>query len=165
MNELTLKEAVQLADQHAKKMDVNYQLLYVTSVDEEPNEETMHSGDEGKRRLWNLIFGVPHSNKGLTVRVENGKVLRSHQVQETVQSEMVFRQQDIQWDSPAILKIAKTKYDLKPSQGFGKGYHFKVVKDQGVLFFGVSGWDSSGKAKTIYFNSENGEYLGMEISN
>lgn len=160
VTQLTLKEAVEKGTQHARKINPNFQLVYVTSVESNDGME-----QEGRCRSWNLIFGIPDSYQGLTVKVENGEVVRSHQVQEKILPDVVFQPQEIRWDSPDLLKRAQEEYNLRPSQGFGKGYHFKVTKDQGYLFIGVSGWDKSGRAQTIYFNSENGKYLGMEIAN
>src|SRR5690625_3404640 len=67
---LTLNEAIHLAYSEALTWHQKAKLMNATSVD---NDEEI-SGIDGKRRYWNVIFGLTDSREMLLVNIKNGEV-------------------------------------------------------------------------------------------
>jgi len=60
--ELSIKQAIELAYPSALKWDENVQLLHAVNIDLEDKVEKS-IGSNGKRKYWKIAFGVPDTNK------------------------------------------------------------------------------------------------------
>ncbi|WP_445480291.1 hypothetical protein ACULLL_08980 [Lysinibacillus irui] len=72
MKELSLIQAVELAFLPALKGNGNAQLLQVINIDLDKPGKSI--GSNGKRKHWNISFGVPDTNKLFLVTIHNGKI-------------------------------------------------------------------------------------------
>lgn len=59
--ELSLKQAIELAYPSALKWNKNAQLLDAINIDLDKPGKSI--GSNGKRKHWNISFGVPDTNK------------------------------------------------------------------------------------------------------
>ena len=69
--ELSIKQAIELAYPSALKWDENVQLLTAMNIDLEDKVEKS-IGSNGKRKYWNIAFGVPDTNKYFLVTIHKG---------------------------------------------------------------------------------------------
>jgi len=71
--QLSIKQAIELASPSALKWDENAQLLNAINIDlEDKSEQAI--GSKGKRKNWNIAFGVPDTNKYFLVTIHKGKI-------------------------------------------------------------------------------------------
>lgn len=120
--ELTLKESIELGLDTAKKWNENATLYKLTSVDEKLGGSR---GDTGKRYTWSLFFKVPGTDKNLNVGILKGKIVVEDEIIES-NHEIPIELDDIQLDSPELLKIVKNKYALQKGEDWATGYHFTL---------------------------------------
>ena len=71
--ELSIKQAIELAYPSALKWNKNAQLLQAINIDLEDKAETS-IGSDGKRKYWNISFGVPDTNKYFLVTIHKGEI-------------------------------------------------------------------------------------------
>lgn len=71
--ELSIKQAVELAYPSALEWDENVQLLQAINIDLEDKAEKQ-IGSNGKRKYWNISFGVPDTNKYFLVTIYKGEI-------------------------------------------------------------------------------------------
>lgn len=165
-NELTLMQAVKVAYPTALRWNRRAKLFFITSKDnsfKDPNR--FQSGRDGKRKYWNIQFGVPDSNKLFLVTVHNGKVdetanLTDKEGPKQPKIDFVLRLSDIRYDSPELLKQAKKIVSIYPGREFANGYHFGLFKDtqSGDVVISVIGWDKGRKKmKHVFFNGATGK--------
>jgi hypothetical protein len=69
--ELSIKQAIELAYLPALKWNKNAQLLNAINIDLDKSGKSI--GSNGKRKHWNIAFGVPDTNKFFLVTIHNGK--------------------------------------------------------------------------------------------
>ena len=120
--ELTLKESIELGLDTAKKWNENAVLYRLTSVDEKLGGSR---GETGKRYTWSLFFKVPGTDKNLNVGILKGEIIVEDEIIES-NYEIPIELDDIQLDSPELLKIVKNKYDLRKGEDWATGYHFTL---------------------------------------
>jgi len=106
--ELSLKHAINLGINRAKKWNDNASLINVNSVD-----ETMGGsrGETGKRYNWFLNFIVPGTEDYLLLGISRGKITVFEQLKQSGQDQTIVYS-DIKFDSSDLVRIAKDKYGL-----------------------------------------------------
>lgn len=165
--ELSLKQAIVLAFPVATRWNKEAKLLRCNSVDGDKNI----SGLNGKRKYWNLIFGVPETNKEFIVQVSEGKIDLQKDITRNGPSKSMqdfIGLTDIKYDSPQLLKKAKDFTDLYPGTEWAKGYNFEITKatdsEKNIVVVIVYGWEKNyGKMKVVPFNATTGEYIHMQV--
>ena len=70
--ELSIKQAVELALPQALKWNTEAQLLHAVNIDLDKPAKSI--GSSGKRKYWNIAFGVPDTNKFFLVTIYEGKI-------------------------------------------------------------------------------------------
>ncbi|MEH7502287.1 hypothetical protein V7152_09720 [Neobacillus drentensis] len=70
--ELSLKQAIDLAYPSALKWNKKAQLLQAINIDLDKPGKSIGSDD--KRKNWNVQFGVPDTNKLFLVTIHKGKI-------------------------------------------------------------------------------------------
>ncbi|WP_419960411.1 hypothetical protein [Psychrobacillus sp. BM2] len=134
--ELTLKETVVLGINTAKKWNENAKLTKLTSNDEKRGGTR---GDTGRRYDWNLFFIVPGTDKQLLVGISKG-VIDLEQELIGPKDAIAIELDDLKFDSPELLKIAKNRYNLRKGEDWATGYHFTldIIGDKPtVTVFGI----------------------------
>lgn len=162
--ELSIMQAIELAFPYASKWNNNAQIFLAINIDlDEPGESI---GSNGKRKYWNVIFGVPSTNKSFLVTIHNGKMNQTVDLTRegtTPISEKEFIQmKDIQYDSPELLKKALEIGNVYPGKDWAKGYNFMLVKDteRNIPLLLVIGWNNDESTMTAAgFNATTGEYI------
>ncbi|MFJ7920525.1 hypothetical protein ACIQ6U_12270 [Lysinibacillus fusiformis] len=162
--ELSIKQAIELAYPSAVKWNGNAQLLSAINIDlDKPGKGI---GANGKRKNWNISFGVPDTNKYFLVTIHDGvidglKDLTTEGTSPYLKKEFVGFD-DIKYDSPDLLKKALKMGSIYPGKGWAKGYNFMLRKDTGtnIPLMLVIGWNSNQtEMKAAGFNVTTGEYI------
>ena len=76
--------------------------------------------------------------------------------------EALIRFEDINYDSPQLLKKALELENVHPGKDWAKGYNFMMIKDPEtkITLILVIGWDADQKKMVaVYFNATNGEHI------
>ncbi|WP_255258196.1 hypothetical protein [Bacillus sp. AFS018417] len=106
--ELSIKQAIELAYPSALEWNKNAQLLQGVNIDKDKPGKSI--GSNGKRKYWNIDFGVPDTNKVFLVTIYEGKIVQAKDVTGKGDSpypkEGFMRLEDINYDSPQLLKKA-----------------------------------------------------------
>lgn len=162
--ELSLKQAIELAHLSALKWDKNAQLLQAVNIDLDKAEKSI--GENGKRKYWNIDFGVPETNKIFLVTIHEGKISQANDVTGKGDSpypkEAFIKMEDINYDSSQLLKKALKSGDIHPGKDWAKGYNFMLRKDTetNIPIMLVIGWNiDQTKMKAAGFNVTTGEYI------
>lgn len=160
-SQLSLKEAVNLGWRHAAAWDPEAVLISASSVDDEYEEEG--KGNNGRRRFWNLIFAVPEKDRSLILTIRDGQV-QLKETKDVYQAAEGVQVHEIIVDSPQLVKRARDKYHLLPGVTWAEGYHFVLFKSENVLFAAVVGLNEKEQYTKIFFDPQDGSYLGMSIT-
>lgn len=162
--ELSIKQAIELAYPSALKWNENAQLLVAINIDiDKPGKGI---GANGKRKNWNISFGVPDTNKYFLVTIHDGKIdglndLTTEGTSPYPKKEFVGAA-DIKYDSPELLKKALEMGSIYPGKDWAKGYNFMLRKDTvtNISLMLVIGWNSNQtEMKAVGFNVTTGEYI------
>jgi hypothetical protein len=162
--ELSIKQAIELAYPSALEWNKNAQLLQAVNIDKDKLGKSI--GSNGKRKYWNIDFVVADTNKIFLVTIYEGKIVGAKDVTGEGESpypkEGCIRLEDINYDSPQLLKKALELGDIHPGKDWAKGFNFMIRKDpetQNTLIL-VIGWNSDQtKMKAAGFNASTGEYI------
>ncbi len=163
--ELSIKQAIELAYPSAMKWDENVQLLNAINIDLEDKTEKF-IGYNGKRKYWNISFGVPDTNKYFLVTIYKGKIEATNNL--TNQGDSPYPKQefitlnDITFDSPQLLKKALKLDSVNPGTDWAKGYNFMIQKDPktNITLLFVIGWNrDQTEMRSAAFNASTGEYV------
>ena len=154
--ELSLKQAINLGIDRAKKWNDKAALINVNSVD-----ETMGGsrGETGKRYNWFLNFMVPGTEYYLLLGISKGKNTVFKQLKQSGQDQTIAYS-DIKFDSSDLVRIAKDKYGLNPGKDWATGYHFILRSVEGTPAITVVGIDKDKLFTSITFNAINGKVTG-----
>ncbi|MFJ8067149.1 WD40/YVTN/BNR-like repeat-containing protein [Psychrobacillus sp. NPDC096426] len=152
--EITLKEAIKLGLDRAKKWNENAYLTFFTSVDEDMGGTR---GETGKRYNWNLSFEAPGIEEQLFIFISRGEVSITHVGKGPSFGEIIL--EDIKFDSSDLVKIAKEKYDLQKGVDWATGYHFTIDGEKGKPTIAVLGNDKDSLFARITFDAKNGEIV------
>lgn len=156
--ELTLRQAIKLAETEALKWNPNAKISFVGSVDN-PEESGKIDGNNGKRRFWNFDFMDSKSKKHMGLTIHDGKIINKRY---TTEDAIVFNVPNTSFDSPVALKIAKSQFNLKPGKGWAGGYHFEIDRLGGENVLTVVGRDSNGNFARVYFDISTGKVVSAE---
>ena len=162
--ELSIKKAIELAYPSAVKWNENAQLLDAINIDLDKSGKGI--GANGKRKNWNISFGVPDTNKYFLVTIHDGKIdglndLTTEGTTPYPKKEFVAFE-DIKYDSPDLLKKALEMGSIYPGKDWAKGYNFFLKKDteKNISLLLVIGWNSNQTEMTsVGFNVTTGEYI------
>jgi hypothetical protein len=162
--ELSIKQAIKLAYPSALKWNKNAQLLQAINIDLDKRGKSI--GSNGKRKYWNIDFGVPDTNKFFLVTIHNGKIDQTNDLTgkgDSPHPKNEFIQlKDIKYDSPELLKKALEMGNIYPGKDWAKGYNFMLRKDteRNIILILVIGWNSDQtKMKATGFNASTGQYV------
>lgn len=160
---ITLVDAFQIGLTESRKWDAQANLISITSVGDTSSTPPSTLGIDGKREVWNLLFGNGQRNQILIINIKKGKIAIMRTVQGDIQDFEIIPQSDLILDSPNMVQIA-IENDVKPGEGWAKGYHFNVIKDHQALFFGVIGQNKYGMMTKLYMD-KTGKVMGSETKN
>jgi hypothetical protein len=160
--ELSIKQALKLAYPSALKWNKNAQLHDAINIDLDKPGKLI--GSNGKRKYWNVQFGVPDTNKVFLVTIHNGKIDQTNDISGgSPQPKKEFMElSEINYDSPDFLKRALKMGSIYPGNDWAKGYNFWLRKDpeRNINLLLVIGWNSDQtKMKATGFNVSTGEYV------
>ncbi|WP_172373774.1 hypothetical protein [Sporosarcina jiandibaonis] len=166
--ELSIIQAIELAYSPALKWNKDAQLLDAINIDLDKPGKSI--GSNGKRKHWNIAFGVPDTNKFFLVTIHNGKIDMINDLTnkgDTPYPKKEFIQmKDIKYDSPELLRRALKMGGIYPGKDWAKGYNFMLKKDteRNINLILVIGWNSDQtKMKSVGFNITTGEYIPPQI--
>ncbi|MEB2281245.1 hypothetical protein LAV73_14760 [Lysinibacillus xylanilyticus] len=162
--ELSIKQAIEIAYPPALKWNKDVQLLQAINIDlDKPGKSIRHNG---KRKYWNISFGVPDTNKYFLVTIHEGKIDHTSDLtgegSSPYSKKEFIQMKDIQYDSPELLKKALKMGSIYPGKVWAKGYNFMLRKDtkRNINLLLVIGWNSDQtKMKAAGFNASTGEYI------
>ncbi|SDM58937.1 hypothetical protein SAMN05518871_101611 [Psychrobacillus sp. OK028] len=163
--ELSIKQAIKLAYPAALEWDKNAQLLDAVNIDLEDKAEKS-IGSNGKRKYWNIMFGVPDTHKNFLVIIYKGEIERK--IDLTVDGTSPYPKkdfialEDIKYDSPELLKKALKMGNVYPDKDWAKGYNFMLIKnpETNITMMLVVGWNSDGtEMQATGFNASTGEVI------
>jgi hypothetical protein len=160
---VTLLQAYQIGLEEARKWDSQANLTLITSVGDTGSTPPSTLGNDGRREVWNLLFGNGQKNETMIINIKNGKIAIKRIVKDNIQNFEIIPQSELILDSTNMVKIA-IKYDVRPGEGWAKGYHFIVSKDHRALFFGVVGQNKYGNITRLYMD-KTGKILGSVTKN
>lgn len=162
--ELTIKQAIELANRSALKWNKNAQLLQAINIDIDKPGKLI--GSNGKRKHWNISFGVPDTNKYFLVTIHYGKIDQTSDVTGDGSSpypkKEFIQTNDMKFDSPELLQKALKMGSIYPGKDWAKGYNFMLIKDteRNVPLLLVIGWNrDQTKMEAAGFNASTGEYI------
>ena len=162
--ELSIKQAIELAYPFALKWNKNAQLLQAINIDLDKPGKSI--GSNGKRKYWNIDFGVPETNKIFLVTIHEGKIDQAQDLTRQGDSpypkKEFMRLEDINYDSPELLKKALKMGCIYPGKDWAKGYNFMLRKDTetNIPLMLVIGWNSDQtEMKNAGFNVSTGEHI------
>ncbi|TCP21883.1 hypothetical protein EV207_13925 [Scopulibacillus darangshiensis] len=162
---LSIRQAIELAYHSALKWNKNAQLLDAINIDLDKKSGKIIGGN-GKRKHWNISFGVPDTNKFFLVTIHNGKIDKINDLTNKGDSpypkKEFIQMKDIKYDSPELLKKALKMGNIYPGKDWAKGYNFMLRKEteRNISLILVIGWNSDQtKMKAVGFNVTTGEYI------
>lgn len=163
--DLSILEAIKLAYPSALEWDKNAQLLTAVNIDlEEKTEKSI--GSNGKRKYWNIAFGVPDTNKYYLVTIHKGKIDQLNDLTRSDSTPYPKKEfvmlEDINYDSPQLLKKALKLGVINPGENWAKGYNFMIRKDPdtAISLMLVIGWNKDlDNMVAVYFDTSNGKKL------
>ncbi|EOQ12370.1 hypothetical protein [Bacillus pseudomycoides] len=144
--ELSIIQAIELAYPSALKWNKNAQLLQGVNIDRDKPGKSI--GSNGKRKYWNIDFGVPDTNKIFLVTIYEGKIIEEKDLTGKDDSpypkKEFIQMKDIKYDSPGLLKKALKMGSIYPGKDWAKGYNFIIRKDteRNINLILVIGWNS-----------------------
>lgn len=156
---LTLKEALEIAHEEALKWNKKAMLYSGTSVD----KDKMPTGMDGRRKHWNIEFGIPEKKDYYLVTIRDGivqdKVHLPNELDAMSKDHFISSVAEFKYDTPELLKKAQKFTKIYPGDTFAKGYNFGFTKDPQKDFPHVLiiGWNQA-KKNMIYsiFNATSG---------
>ncbi|KMY33154.1 hypothetical protein ACZ11_13915 [Lysinibacillus xylanilyticus] len=150
--ELSIKQAIEIAYPPALKWNKDVQLLQAINIDlDKPGKSIGHNGKTNKYFLVTIHEGKIDHTSDLT-----GESSSPYPKKEFIQMK------DIQYDSPELLKKALKMGSIYPGKDWAKGYNFMLRKDteRNINLLLVIGWNSDQtKMKAAGFNASTGEYI------
>ncbi|MFJ5788994.1 WD40/YVTN/BNR-like repeat-containing protein [Lysinibacillus sp. NPDC093197] len=127
----------------------------VTSVDEDMGGTR---GATGKRYNWTMSFGSSSTEQQLFVGISKGKIYGVHEGRGPSFGDLTL--DEIKFDSPYLVKLAKEKFDLQKGVDWATGYHFTIDSENGKPTITVLGNDKNKLFTHIKFDVKNGEIVG-----
>jgi hypothetical protein len=132
---ITLVDAFQIGLTEARKWNVQANLISITSVGDTGSTPPSTLGNDGKREVWNLLFGNGQRNEILIINIKKGKISIIRTVQENIQDFEIIPQSDLILDSTNMVQIA-IKHDVKPGKDGLKDIITTLLKTIKPCFLG-----------------------------
>jgi len=128
------------------------------------DKDNTPTGMDGKRKHWNIEFGIPGKTDFYLVTIRDGKVNEKVHVPTGLEvmpkSYFIARVEEFKYDTPELLKKGQKITKIYPGDTFAKGYNFSFTKalQKNIPIVMVIGWDKD-KENMIYlaFNAVTGE--------
>ena len=162
--ELSIKRAIEKAYPLAMIWNKNAAILQAINIDSDKPVEGL--GANGKRKNWNIIFGVPDTNYVFLITIQNGKINGLNDLTRKGTSphspNEFIKLDEIKYDSPELLQKALEMGDINPGKNWAKGYNFLLRKDteKDIPLLLVIGWNNDQtKMTSVDFNVKTGEYI------
>lgn len=154
---ITARQAYTVGLKAARDWNPGAQLRMLTSADIQSDLNTIY-GENGTRKYWNMVFGIPESSQSLSISIVNGKIFREQRV---VSMAPLIQMPDSQFDSPLAVRVAQQHYDLQPGRYFAVGYHFTINPSTTGhnAIMTVYGLDKNGYFSQVMFNMGNGKVV------
>jgi hypothetical protein len=170
-NALTMKEAISKGYEYVNELSTDANLTMIMSADAK-EKQTIHSGELGKRRIWNLEFNdtTKTGNDGTTtcyvIKITDNKVTDCKSTKATNNTKIENLTSTLILDSTDAVKIAKNQKLLNPGKDWATGYHFKMVyfpldekhKDQ-RLIIEVVGLSPNGNFAQVDIDGKSGNIV------
>lgn len=124
-NEITLKKALEISKGEASKWSDDAQLVFITSTDAN-DEPTENSGNNGKRKSWNIVFSSNNKKKQYNIIISNKEIIYNEEIDMPVYDYIDL--QKITLDSSDLVEIAK-KNNISANNSdsnWAIGYHFAL---------------------------------------
>ncbi|MDY0410408.1 hypothetical protein ACFFIS_16505 [Virgibacillus soli] len=157
---LTLKEAIEIAQREALRWNKDAMLFFGLSVDRDESP----TGMDGRRKHWNIQFGIPGKTDLYLVTIRDAKVWKTTHLPNELESmpEKYFIPsfEVFKYDSPELLNKGLKITNIYPGDIFAKGYHFGFTKstEKNMPLVMIIGWDKSRKSMIyLLFNAITGE--------
>lgn len=156
---LTLKEAMEVGLEEAAELNEKAMLYIGISVDRDPSAQGM----DGRRKHWNLQFGLPYQTDWYLVTIRDGEVDETVHLPKELEkmSERYFiSKETFTYDTPVLLIKGQIMAEIYPGDTFAKGYNFAFTKDpqKDLPLVMVIGWDQTlSRMIYLYFNAETGD--------
>lgn len=137
--------------------------LYVGISVDKDEEQT---GMDGRRKHWNIQFGIPGKTDWYLVSIQDGKVWKTKHLPNELDSMpenfFINNVEEFKYDTPELLEEGQKVTKIYPGDVFAKGYNFGFSKDpeKNIPIVMVIGWDKT-KENIVYlmFNAETGEFV------
>ncbi|GAA0293621.1 hypothetical protein GGQ92_000037 [Gracilibacillus halotolerans] len=159
---LTLNQAIKIALDAALKWNKEARLYNGTSVDIDKEQ----TGMDGRRKHWNIEFGIPGKTDFYLVSIRDGEVWKTlhlpNELDAMPDNFFITDIQEFEHDTPELLEKAQQITKLYPGDVFAKGFNFGFSKDpeKNIPIAMVIGWDKSIKNMVyLTFNAKTGEFL------
>jgi len=157
---LTLKEAIKAAHEEALKWNKGALLYNGSSVDKDQTQ----AGLDGRRRHWNIQFGIPGKTDWYLVTIRHGrvqdKVHLPNELDVMPENYFINSVKAFNYDSPDLLIRGKHMVEMYPGDLFAKGYNFGFTKDpvKDIALVKVIGWNRSKKSMIyLMFDAKTGK--------
>ncbi|WP_245844042.1 hypothetical protein [Oceanobacillus rekensis] len=151
---------MRLAQKEALKWNKEAMLYNGSSVD---RDETQ-TGMEGRRKHWNIQFGIPNKTDWYVVTIRDGKVWGEthlpNELDSMPENYFISNVKEFKYDTPKLLKKSQKITKIYPGDTFAKGYNFGFTKDPKKNFplVMVIGWDETKKSMIyLMYNAITGE--------
>src|SRR5690625_1300383 len=166
LKKMTLIEALTFAYSDAVKWNKGAMLVDAKSVDSD--EEIVQF--DGKRRYWDITFGVPHTHEAFLVSIRDGEINNYDISDEGVpvhsNDYFITDLSEIKIDSPELLKKVISTTKLYPSDTWTKSYSYGISKDidKDIVLIKIFGWGKEReKFMGLQFNASTGEFLKRTV--
>lgn len=155
--DITMKEAYEIGMKYGRNIDRMAKLIRLNSVD-----DGKISGDNGKKKVWQLLIDLPQKDKRVGLNIVNGNINDTIYLNGKSRSTDFINEEDFKYDSDSAVILAIKNFKLEPGDRNNyifKGYHFKLIKENNFTFLTVVG-NKGNEREEIHMNARTGEYLG-----
>ncbi|MCA1028882.1 hypothetical protein LCM23_22870 [Cytobacillus kochii] len=144
--------------EYVRKLDKKAELLHMNSVDDKKP-----SGENGEKSLWQLLFVLPTKDQRIGLMIREGEVEEEPVILDGAETGyQIIKKEEINLNTDEAVSRAINDFSLNPGgeENFlFKGYHFKLIKDNNVLFLTVVG-EKDGEQLEVHFDATEMKYTG-----
>lgn len=146
----SMLHAYEVARETALDWDSSARLYGMNSVDTSDADAT--HGLDGSRRLWNVEFVIPGTERHLNVLVDDGVVSNSTEFRNPTFGPGLDNLPDLRMGE--IMKDIQGQ-GLRPGTSIAMGFHFRLAYNpDGTLYLSVIGQKKEGKLERVHLNSK-----------
>lgn len=157
-HQYTLKESLSIAFTEARKIAPDAELYLMSSLDD-LNAKPTNMGADGKRHKWNFDFNVPNTTEHILLTLYSDGFKNIKEISGPNFPENLIKLDEIVYDSPELVKKAKTDFNLSAGKNWAKGFHFVLGKENNIPYVSVVGDNPSGELTFINYNPTTGNLL------